>query len=154
MVGWMVASLALLRAGEAVPLKVSEEELRLLELTNLERKKKELAPLRPNPHLFQLARGHSGNMARQGKMDHVLDGKTPFDRLRDSGYLFVKGAENIAAGDTTVSAADIMKAWMSSKDHRENILLPEYTEVGVGLARDPEGQVYYTQVFARPREKE
>ncbi|HMJ97666.1 MAG TPA: CAP domain-containing protein, partial [Thermoleophilaceae bacterium] len=30
----------------------------------------------------------------------------------------------------------IVKAWMKSPGHRENILRPEFTEVGVGVAYD------------------
>jgi uncharacterized protein YkwD len=45
----------------------------------------------------------------------------------------------------------IMKAWMDSKEHRANILMPEYTEIGLGIARDKTGQLYFTQVFAKPR---
>jgi uncharacterized protein YkwD len=87
-------------------------------------------------------------------MEHTLDGKTPFDRLRDSGYQFAKGGENIAAGDAEVTLPAVMEAWMKSKSHRENILLPEFTQLGLGLARDQAGHIYYAQVFARPRGEE
>jgi uncharacterized protein YkwD len=86
-------------------------------------------------------------------MEHVLDKKTPLDRMRDANYLFQKGGENIAAGDAKASLVEIMRAWMDSKPHRENILGVDYTEIGVGLADDQKGQVYYTQVFAKPRDK-
>ena len=141
-------------AGEAPPAKMTDVEAKLLELTNLERKRKELPPLRANPRLLLLARAHSANMAKQSKMEHTLDGKTPFDRMRDAGYQFVKGGENIAACDARVNLAEVMKVWMESKAHRDNILLPEYTEIGVGTARDKDGQIYFTQLFARPRDKE
>jgi uncharacterized protein YkwD len=150
----MLAAFALVRAGEAPAFKMTEEESKLLELTNQERKKKELPPLGVSPQLFQLARGHSENMAKQGKMDHVLDKKTPFDRLRDADYKFLRGGENIAACDAKVALPEIMKAWMESKAHRDNILGPDFTEIGLGMARDKGGQIYYTQVFARPRDKE
>ncbi len=150
----VAAFIALARGGETPSLKLSEDEVKLLELTNAERKKKEIPSLRPNPLLCHLARAHSANMARQAKMEHVLDGKTPFDRLREAGYTFLRGGENIAACPAATSLAEVMRAWMESKGHRENILSPDYTEIGVGLARDANGHVYYTQVFARPRGKE
>lgn len=130
--------------------KISDQEKTLLELTNLERKKQNLPPLRPNAKLFQSARSHSVNMAKQGKMEHVLDGKTPFDRLRKVGYRFQTGGENIAFSNEGASLPTIMREWMKSKSHRENILLADFTEVGLGLARDARGDIYYTQVFARP----
>ena len=150
----ILAAFALVRAGETPALKMTPEETKLLDLTNQERKKKELPPLRPAPKLFQLARAHSANMAKQEKMDHILDGKSPFDRMRDAGYDFLKGGENIAACKAAIGLPDILHAWMESKQHRENILHPEYTEIGLGLARDKDGQVYYTQLFGRPRGKD
>jgi uncharacterized protein YkwD len=141
-------------AGEAPSFTMTAEETKLLELTNLERKKKELPPLRPSPALFELARAHSANMAKQGKMEHNLDGKTPFDRMRDAKYLFVMGAENIAACDAKFGLPELMQAWMESKLHRENILGPNYTDIGLGAARDKNGKVYYTQVFTKPQAKD
>ena len=110
----------------------------------------DLPALKLNPALSKIARAHSENMARQGKMEHILDKKGLEDRLREGGYKYAKGGENIAAGEG-VSLAMIMQAWMDSKGHRANILMPEATEIGLGIARDKTGKVYYTQVFAKPR---
>jgi uncharacterized protein YkwD len=156
---WILATIAVAsalsagRAGDGKSTIPSENEQKLLELTNQERKKKELPPLALSPLLSKVARAHSENMARQGKMEHNLDGKTPLDRLRAADYQFDRGGENIAAGDPGISMPGVIKAWMESKGHRETILQPDYTEVGVGIARDKDGQVYYTQLFARPRDK-
>lgn len=152
----LAVSLAVLgtftRAGEdKKPAAHSPNEVKLFELTNLERKKKELPPLKLNAALSKIARGHSENMARQGKMEHKLDDKTAGDRMRAAGYQFVRGGENIAAGDEAVTLPMLMKAWMESQYHRENILLAEFSEIGIGIARDKSGQLYYTQLFARPR---
>jgi uncharacterized protein YkwD len=142
-------------AQEAVPLKLASEELQLLDLTNQERKKREVPPLRLSLRLCQVARDHAANMARQEKMEHTLDGKTPLDRLRVAGYNFARGGENIAAGDPEASLpAAVMKVWMESPGHRDNILAPVFTEIGLGMARDSAGRIYYAQVFARPRTTE
>jgi uncharacterized protein YkwD len=140
------------RAGEAPAFKMSDDEAKILELTNAERKKKELTPLRPNAVLFKVAREHSANMAKQKKMDHILDGKTPFDRMKDAKYGYQRAGENIAAGDEN-DLAKVMRAWMESKLHRENILGPEFTEIGIGMVLGKDGQTYYTQVFAKPAKK-
>lgn len=150
----LLITFALSHAGEAPAFKASEPENRLVELTNLERKKKELPPLRPNPVLAQLARAHSANMGRQAKMEHTLDGKTPFDRMREAGYQFTRAGENIAAGDAKFRLPDLVRAWMESKFHRENILNADYTEIGIGVAQGKDGQIYYTQVFAAPKAKQ
>jgi uncharacterized protein YkwD len=59
-------------------------------------------------------------------------------RIRRTGYL--RGArrwlvgENIAYGEGRRStAASIVKAWMASPDHKENILDSTYKDVGIGL---------------------
>jgi uncharacterized protein YkwD len=126
------------------------DETKIFELTNQERKKKDVPALKLNPALSKIARAHSENMARQGKMEHKLDGKDFDDRVRDGGYRFSAIAENIGNGKGATLEM-IMKAWMDSEDHRTNILNNEYTEIGVGAARDKGGRLYLTQVFGHPR---
>ena len=46
-----------------------------------------------------------------------------------------------------------MKGWMNSKVHRENILEPAFAEVGIGVARNDKGEMYYTQDFGMAFEK-
>src|SRR5437764_15124430 len=77
-------------------LEMSKEEKAILELTNKERAKEKLPPLEPNELLFKAARGHSANMAKQGELDHVLDGKNPGKRVDDVGYDWLTVGENIA----------------------------------------------------------
>jgi uncharacterized protein YkwD len=129
--------------------ELSKQEKEILDLTNRERKNKDLPPLRVNSVLVKVARGHSQNMAKQEKMDHVLDGKNPYERIKSAGYRYYHAGENVASGN--VSAKDIMEAWMKSKIHRDNILRKEYTEIGIGIVKDEKGMSYYTQVFGRPR---
>jgi uncharacterized protein YkwD len=99
--------------------------------------------------LFKAARDHSINMAKQGKMEHELDGKNPFHRIKATGYQYRYAGENIAYGD--VPLADVMAGWMKSPPHRKNILYKEFTEIGLGLAKSKDGATYYTQVFGHPR---
>jgi uncharacterized protein YkwD len=128
---------------------LSREEQELMDLVNAERKKHDLAPLRPNPTLFRVAREHSANMARQGKMAHVLDGKNPYERVKASGYKYRFAGENVGRGD--VPLAEVVQGWMDSKVHRDNILRKEFTETGLGAVSDGKELVYYTQVFATPQ---
>src|SRR5204863_8417263 len=101
--------------------------------------------------LFKVARAHAANMAKQGKLDHALDGKSPLDRLRDAGYKFMAMGENIARLSDRTSLNDLMKGWMESKIHRDNILNQEVDEVGLGIVTDANGQVYYAQIFGKRR---
>ena len=135
-------------AGDKLTLTAAEKLV--LDLTNQERKKHDLPPLTLNPTLFKVARAHSENMGRQMKMEHTLDEKTAFDRLRAAGYKYAAAGENIGSGDPRAPVTLVMQAWMESEGHRANILNKEYTEIGVGVGRDKEGNLYYTQVFGRP----
>jgi uncharacterized protein YkwD len=141
-----LTALVAARAGDLNP-----TAKRILELTNAERKKKDLPPLQANALLCKVAQQHSENMAKQGKMEHNLDGKTPLKRLQAAGYKYYRAYENIGAGDADVPLEDLMKAWMDSKGHRENILNTVCVEIGLGIARDKDGEVYYTQLFGKQK---
>jgi uncharacterized protein YkwD len=137
-------------AQDKTKFMLTDDEQNIVDLTNQERKKHHLPALKVNLVLCQVARAHSANMATQNKMEHELDGKTPYDRIKGAGYKYSLAGENLARAD--VSHEEVMKAWMDSKVHRENILEGEFVETGVGIAKRDKGKVYYTQVFANPRE--
>jgi uncharacterized protein (TIGR03000 family) len=124
---------------------LSADEKAILELTNQERAKQNLAPLRANEKLFRAARSHSTNMARQDRLDHVLDGKDPGVRLQEVGYQHGGWGENVAMGQRT--PAEAIATWMQSPGHRGNILNSGYQEIGIGIAASAGGGLYYTQVF-------
>jgi uncharacterized protein YkwD len=89
-------------------------------------------------------------MARQEKMEHNLDGQTPGARIKAAGYRFRAAGENIAMTDGDPPSV-IFEMWMKSKHHRENILNAEFTEIGIGIARNDKGEIYYTQDFGKPK---
>src|SRR5947209_20598970 len=73
---------------EKPEVRLSRNEQAILELTNAARAKEDLPPLTANATLCKVARAHSANMARQEKMEHVLDGKDPVQRVKASGYRY------------------------------------------------------------------
>ena len=131
-------------------MKPTADEEAVIELTNAERKKaeKELPPLKMNPRLMEAARKHAANMAAQDKLDHKLDDKDPSDRTKAAGYASTFVGENIAWNQK--SPKDVVKAWMNSEGHRENILHADYTEIGVAVAKSKQGEPYWVQVFGKP----
>ena len=66
--------------------------------------------------------------------------------LRQFGYSYSAAGENIAHHATIEKA---QAAFLSSPGHRKNIMSSAYTKVGIGVARDKQGFVYLTQIFAR-----
>ncbi len=145
------AGLPLLAADKEEP-KLGPEEQAVLELTNQAREKEKLPPLKLNAVLTEVARAHSMNMAKKGELNHVLDGKKPSERLKAAGYDYAGMGENIGETDGD-NVAVVFQAWMDSKAHREHILQKDFTEIGVGVARNDKGETYYTQVFASPKKK-
>jgi uncharacterized protein YkwD len=136
--------------------KLSGDEKALIELANKARAEAKLSQLKINPLLCKVAKQHSQNMAKQEKMEHVLDGKRPAQRVSDAGYDYRKVGENLAksSGDANAPAsppADIHQKWMDSKGHRANILEPKYTEIGISICVSPNGSYYYTVLYAVPR---
>jgi uncharacterized protein YkwD len=124
----------------------------LVQLTNAERSSAGVPALRADSRLMQAAQLHADQMARLGRLEHVLSGAQyprPEDRLAAAGYQWSAYAENIAMGQSSAAAA--MDSWMRSSGHRANILNRGVTEIGIGFARDSGGRPYYVQVFGRPR---
>lgn len=123
----------------------------VLSLTNEERARAGLAPLRENAQLNRAAQLHTDQMGASSRLEHVIPGApypNPIDRLAAAHYDWQSYGENIAMGQR--SSAEVVSAWMNSAGHRANILNPRYTELGVGYALDGNGRPYYAQVFARP----
>ncbi|MCI0464043.1 MAG: CAP domain-containing protein [Gemmataceae bacterium] len=139
--------------GAKGKIKLEPEEERALELVNQARTKAKLPALKVNALLTEVARKHSANMARQGKLEHKLDDKDLEARLDKAGYRWLGFGENIGISKRKGKAAgdEAFEAWMSSKGHRGNILETEFTETGLGVARNDRGEAYFTQVFAAPR---
>ena len=127
----------------------------VVDLTNVERKKANLQPLKLNERLTDVAQDHSYDMAQDDFFSHTgVDGSIVSDRVENSGYEYFITGENIAAGQT--SAAEVVEEWMDSPGHRANILNPNYTEIGVGYEylENDTGSLnydrYWTQVFGTP----
>lgn len=139
-----------LKADEPKPdeFKMSDVERALVDRTNAERKKKDLPELKPNPKLFVAARKHTAHMARVDRLAHELDGRKLSDRVKEAGYQAEEVGENVASGQP--SAEEVVTEWMKAEDTRKHILDSKYTEIGVGVAKNAKGMLYFTQMFGNP----
>jgi len=125
-------------------------ENEVIRLVNIERQKNGLAPLKANWELSRVARFKSMDMIAKNYFSHTSPTYgSPFKMITDFGLNYSAAGENIAMGQKT--PADVMKGWMNSSGHRANILNSSYTEIGVGLAVNKNGQNYWTQMFIKPR---
>lgn len=130
---------------------LSAFERGIIDLTNQARVEAGLAPLRVSTSLTAAARLHAGNMARLDRMEHTLEGvaqPTLVSRAEHVGFDYSWLGENIAFNYWT--AAQVVSAWLDSPGHRANILNANYTEIGVAVALNSQGEPYSCQVFGRP----
>jgi len=108
------------------------------------------APLEMDETLRSVARGHSTDMGARNFFSHDNpDREDPFDRLEEAGFTGAQPwGENIAAGSSTAEA--VVDQWIHSEGHCENIMLPDYTVIGIGYAYDGDSDFghYWTQNFA------
>jgi uncharacterized protein YkwD len=130
---------------------MSAQEQSIVDLVNQQRQQAGLAPLQVNSQLVKEAQIQSTDMAELGQMEHDLPGAalpTLEDRVQYVGYNYAYLGENIAFNYPDDNS--VMTAWMSSAGHRANILDANFTEIGVGIAYDSQGEPYYTQEFGQP----
>lgn len=106
-------------------------EVQVQQLVNQERSKAGLKPLAMDWELQRTARTKACDMSQKGYFSHTSPTYgSPFDMMRQFGISYKTAGENIAQGQRTPQ--EVMKSWMNSQGHRENILKPEYTHIGVG----------------------
>jgi uncharacterized protein YkwD len=111
-------------------------------MTNQARLPKGLAPLSKDAELGNVARAYSDDMLVRRFFDHSNpDGVSFDDRLAEQYHYWVRVmGENIwgAFGYNTDNPQKLAKLivadWMRSPGHRENLLSPDFTHLGVGVS--------------------
>jgi uncharacterized YkwD family protein len=130
-------------AAEQNASAVSEFEKKVVELTNAERAKQGLAPLKLDEELSKVAKEKSKDMKANNYFSHNSPTYgSPFDMMKKFGIQYNTAGENIAQGQQ--SPEEVVNAWMNSEGHRANIMNANYTLIGVGHVA--EGN-YWTQMF-------
>jgi uncharacterized YkwD family protein len=128
--------------------KVVDFQNKVVALTNAERSKVGLGPLKMNWELQRVARIKSEDMRSKNYFDHTSPTfGSPFDMMKNFGIHYSYAGENIAAGQPTPQ--QVVTSWMNSPGHRANILKKEYTQIGCGVAFGGSYRVYWTQEFIR-----
>jgi len=101
--------------------------------------------LKWNEQLEVAAKQHSLDMNDNKFFSHKgSDGKFVDERLYRQHYFWKACGENVAYG--TLYEDEVMKEWLNSPGHCENIMNPAYSEIGAWLTG-----IYWTQVFATPQ---
>lgn len=130
-----------------------------IDQVNQDRQKQGLKPVKEDPLLDNLAQIYAYHLAKTDSLSHNDSfGRSPFDRMNLWGVKQTAAAENLGqdmndAGNKeaiTRIEKDFMSEPASLKpSHRGNILDPDVTNVGVGVAVADNGKVYVVQEFTR-----
>jgi len=136
--------------GQSVPNELVYNEQQTVYLTNLKRAAHGVPPLRWNRQLTEAARWFSWDSVENRPGDYCghqdTNGQWPIDRAPLFGYYGFAGAENCFCGYVTPEYA--VEGWYASGGHRDNMLNPDFREVGLGYyRRDSDGRGYVTQDF-------
>ena len=115
---------------------------KVFEIVNQERIKAGVKPLKFNNDMYKAA------MVRAKECDESFshdrpNGTSCFTALKEAGVKYLSAGENIAMGYRT--PADVMKGWMNSEGHRNNILNPNFTDFACGVYKSG----YWSQFFCK-----
>ena len=122
-----------------------------LRLVNDYRRSRHLRPLTLDSKLTNAASALAADMARHNRLSHSgPNGADLGKRLEAAGYNYAVAAENVAVGQK--SFAGLLAEWKRNPSERENLLLPDATQMGIAF-RDRPGttqDIFWTFVIGSP----
>jgi uncharacterized protein YkwD len=105
-----------------------------------------LPPLTIDPAISARARAHSQEMAQSGTLTHTMDS---VERQRK----YPTAAENIASTQSSPDPDRIaVQDWIASPAHQQHIL-GNYNLTGIGVAKNAQGEYFFTQIFINKPQK-
>jgi uncharacterized protein YkwD len=137
----IVAVLSEWTAASAQGVDVEQYKDQVVALINQQRGIVGLPPLQRVAPLDAAAQAYSESMMRATAGGPVYlshtgpDGSSLASRVSATGYNWYTLGEDLAAGQSTPDQA--VAQWMISKEHRANILNPDFSDAGVGIAVGP-----------------
>lgn len=116
----------------------------VIRLINEERTKLSLPALNSNTLLQESAQIRAQELEEE--FSHTRpDGSDPSDLLAEKQIPYGTMGENIAHGQKTPE--EVVKDWMNSQGHKENILSQNFKYIGVGSFKASDGSIYWVQLF-------
>ena len=119
----------------------------LLATINQAREDQDLSPLKENNILDFIAYQRALDMKKTKNFSHEAEGRTYFLLATSFGYNYKLVGENLAMGFK--NSERIVKAWLLSEKHREN-LLGDFEEIGLASLLGSEG-IITVAIFGAPR---
>ncbi|MDR1368386.1 MAG: CAP domain-containing protein [Candidatus Accumulibacter sp.] len=122
---------------------------RIAELVNRERSTHRREALRLDAGLCEAAQKRASEIA--AKYSHTRPDDREFQTaLTDEEISYRIAEENIGRSSRQTQPEAIMKVWMDSKPQRDNILMPQFQRIGVGVVTGAGGEIYWVQLFTAP----
>lgn len=116
-------------------------ERKLVSLINKQRTSRNLRPLKIDARLSAAAEKQARYQSGIGRMTHAGPGGETFaDRIQQAGYVDTPIGENVARQAPNLKL--LVRRWMRSPAHRENILLEGYRRTGISYVDG-----YWVQTF-------
>lgn len=129
---------------------LTSQEQEMLKLVNAARAQNNLPPLAIDINLANVARIKSQDMIDNNYFSHNSPKYgNPFDMMKSFGIKYIHAGENIAGNQNVQSAHN---ALMNSPGHRQNILSPDYTHIGIGVRQGgPYGNMFTQMFVSKPK---
>lgn len=146
--GWILLSITFAHTTTQASSVNSDAKIQhdILKYVNAYRASHGLNPLSMNTAISKEATQHSLDMATH----RISFGHKYFDKRIKHIYARIPncqaGAENVAFNYKDTK--ELVRLWQQSPGHRQNIY-GHYNLTGIGIARDKQGKMYYTQLFIR-----
>jgi uncharacterized protein YkwD len=120
------------QADQALASSDNSKQL-IVELVNKHRNQLNLHSLKIDTRLSNSAQRKAQEMADLSYFSHTSPNKkTPWQFINEDGYKYSTAAENIAFG--YANSDEVVKGWLNSKGHRQNIENKNYVDIGIGIA--------------------
>ncbi len=146
----LVAVLAATAGARHLRSRSTEAELQheILRDLNAIRTTHGLVPLRLSEQLAAAAQQHTSEMLRRGYFSHSSADGLPYWKRIMGYYPMLPGAgysvgENLLWTQGQIGAGGAVAMWMRSPEHRRNILLPAWREIGIAVETSPDAPGFF-----------
>lgn len=131
--------------GDITKTASSADASTMINLVNQARSQAGLKPLSSNGPVANLAGMKAADIAKNNYFSHNSPTYgSPFDMMKKYGVSYLYAGENLAINQNVQSAE---QALMNSPEHKANILNPNFTDIGIGIAQKSDGSKVYVQMF-------
>ena len=124
----------------------------LISETNSSREARDMTFLNESALLDAAAKMKAEDMASKSYFAHFSpEGIDPWYWMKKVGYEYSYAGENLAINFS--DSEDVIKAWLNSPTHRENMLNRHFTEIGIGIAKgtyENKETIFIVQMFGKP----